>query len=154
MKFKVSRRIVREGDIIEVKWECPEAESAQITIDNGYRSASAVVPDTYCPFGKLPRHSGSPWNICNSQKVQVVKSKGWQQCLWQLHPHGQAYFKTTFQDYSWTSLLYVEMFSCTEKTGLYASMALICSNAPQCLYPQGNLLCPPCRCGLSFMVYL
>ena len=44
MKFKVSRRIVREGDIVEVTWECPEAESARITIDNGYRTASAVVP--------------------------------------------------------------------------------------------------------------
>jgi hypothetical protein len=58
MKFKVSRRIVREGDIIEVKWECPEAESAQITIDNGYRSASAVVPDRGSKKFKLNRSKG------------------------------------------------------------------------------------------------
>ena len=35
----------QEGDIVEVTWECPEAESARITIDNGYRSAS-VVPSS------------------------------------------------------------------------------------------------------------
>lgn len=58
MKFKVSRRIVREGDIVEVTWECPEAESARITIDNGYRSASAVVPSSGSKKYKLNRSKG------------------------------------------------------------------------------------------------
>ncbi len=58
MKFKVSKRIVREGDIVEVTWECPEAESARITIDNGYRSASAVVPSSGSKKYKLNRSKG------------------------------------------------------------------------------------------------
>ncbi|NMB37168.1 MAG: hypothetical protein GX993_03880 [Bacteroidales bacterium] len=58
MKFRVSRRIVREGDIVEVKWECPEAESAQITINNGYRVASATVPPSGSKKYKLNRSKG------------------------------------------------------------------------------------------------
>ena len=42
MIFDIDRRTVTEGDVVEVKWQCAEAESVQLTIDNGYRST--IIP--------------------------------------------------------------------------------------------------------------
>ena len=42
MTFDIDRRTVTEGDVVEVKWQCAEAESVQLTIDNGYRST--IIP--------------------------------------------------------------------------------------------------------------
>lgn len=42
MTFTTDRTTVTEGDIVEVRWDCPGAEGVDLTIDNGYKSS--VIP--------------------------------------------------------------------------------------------------------------
>ena len=42
MTFTTDRTTVTEGEIVEVRWDCPGAESVDLTIDNGYKTS--VIP--------------------------------------------------------------------------------------------------------------
>jgi hypothetical protein len=42
MTFTTDRKTVTEGEIVEVRWECPGAERVELTIDNGYKTS--VIP--------------------------------------------------------------------------------------------------------------
>lgn len=42
MTFTTDRKTVTEGEIVEVRWNCPGASSVDLTIDNGYKSS--VIP--------------------------------------------------------------------------------------------------------------
>ena len=43
MVLKTDKSKVTEGDIIEVKWECPNSESTTLTLDNGHSSSTIQV---------------------------------------------------------------------------------------------------------------
>jgi hypothetical protein len=42
MTFTTDRTTVTEGEIVEVRWDCPGAESVDLSIDNGYKTS--VIP--------------------------------------------------------------------------------------------------------------
>lgn len=58
MDFNVDKTRVSEGDIVEVKWKCPKAESVKITINNGFKSATAEVEKEGSKKYKLNRSNG------------------------------------------------------------------------------------------------
>lgn len=58
MIFDIDRRTVTEGDVVEVKWQCAEAESVQLTIDNGYRSTNIPLETSGSKRFRLNRSKG------------------------------------------------------------------------------------------------
>ncbi|MBO4600457.1 MAG: hypothetical protein J5641_06930 [Bacteroidales bacterium] len=58
MTFDIDRRTVTEGDVVEVKWQCDEAESVQLTIDNGFRSTDIPLETSGSKRFRLNRSKG------------------------------------------------------------------------------------------------
>ncbi len=58
MIFDIDRRTVTEGDVVEVKWQCDEAESVKLTIDNGYRSTDIPLETSGNKRFRLNRSKG------------------------------------------------------------------------------------------------
>ena len=58
MTFDIDRRVVTEGDVVEVKWQCAEAESVRLTIDNGYRSTEIPLENIGSKRFRLNRSKG------------------------------------------------------------------------------------------------
>ena len=58
MIFDIDRRTVTEGDVVEVKWQCAEAESVRLTIDNGYRSTEIPLENSGSKRFRLNRSKG------------------------------------------------------------------------------------------------
>lgn len=58
MKLSVDKKNVTEGDVVEVKWDCPKAESLKITINNGFKAATAEVENKGSKKYKLNRSNG------------------------------------------------------------------------------------------------
>ena len=46
MTFDIDRHTVTEGDVVEVKWQCAEAENVVLTLDNGFRSTDIPLENT------------------------------------------------------------------------------------------------------------
>ena len=44
MTFTTDKTVVTEGDIVEVRWDCPGADIAELTIDNGYKTTTLPLP--------------------------------------------------------------------------------------------------------------
>lgn len=76
MSFTTDRRAVTEGDIVEVRWNCPGAASVELTIDNGYKSSV------------LPLESGG------SKRFRLHRSKGRTKLTLTAHVGGRPYSKT------------------------------------------------------------
>ena len=76
MTFDIDRRTVTEGDVVEVKWQCDEAESVKLTIDNGYRSTDIPLETSGNNIGALKNafeneaHSG---NFSKKKEDNVTK---------------------------------------------------------------------------------
>lgn len=83
MDFKVDKKRVNEGDIVEVTWSCPQAESAKITINNGFRSSTSEVEKEGTKKYKLNRSNGKTVisletvvngkSVTQTQKIHVKK---------------------------------------------------------------------------------
>ena len=58
MTFDIDRRTVTEGDVVEVKWQCDEAEGVRLTIDNGYRSTDIPLETSGSKRFRLNRSKG------------------------------------------------------------------------------------------------
>jgi len=58
MTFDIDRRTVTEGDVVEVNWQCVEAESVQLTIDNGFRSTDIPLETSGSKRFRLNRSKG------------------------------------------------------------------------------------------------
>ena len=58
MTFDIDRRTVTEGDVVEVKWQCAEAESVKLTIDNGFRSTDIPLETSGSKRFRLNRSKG------------------------------------------------------------------------------------------------
>ena len=76
MTFSVDRTAVTEGDIVEVRWACPGAESADLTIDNGYKATTL------------------PLAIEGDKRFRLNRSKGRTRLTITAHIGGKAYSKT------------------------------------------------------------
>jgi hypothetical protein len=58
MTFSTDKNVVTEGDIIEVRWDCPGADSTELTIDNGYKATTL------------------PLELSGSKRFRLHRSKG------------------------------------------------------------------------------
>ena len=58
MIFTIDRHIVTEGDVVEVSWRCIEAEQADLTLNNGYRSTTVQLPAEGTKRFRLNRSKG------------------------------------------------------------------------------------------------
>lgn len=58
MTFTTDKSTVTEGDIVEVRWDCPGADSAELTIDNGYKATTLPLPLNGSKRFRLHRSKG------------------------------------------------------------------------------------------------
>lgn len=58
MTFDIDRHTVTEGDVVEVKWQCAEAEAVMLTLDNGFRSTDIPLENTGTKRFRLNRSKG------------------------------------------------------------------------------------------------
>jgi hypothetical protein len=58
MNFTIDKDKVTEGDIVELKWDCPGSTMTSIAIDNGYKSATSSVEASGSKRIKLNRSKG------------------------------------------------------------------------------------------------
>ena len=58
MTFSTDKSTVTEGDIVEVRWDCPGADSAELTIDNGYKTSTLPLPLSGSKRFRLHRSKG------------------------------------------------------------------------------------------------
>lgn len=76
MTFTTDRSTVTEGDIVEMRWNCPGSTSVELTIDNGYKSS--VIP----------------LEIGGSKRFRLNRSKGRTRLTLTAHVDGKPYSKT------------------------------------------------------------
>ena len=58
MTFTTDKSVVTEGDIVEVRWDCPGADSTELTIDNGYKTSTLPLPLSGSKRFRLHRSKG------------------------------------------------------------------------------------------------
>ena len=58
MTFTTDKTVVTEGDIVEVRWDCPGADSTELTIDNGYKTTTLPLPLSGSKRFRLHRSKG------------------------------------------------------------------------------------------------
>lgn len=75
MTFTTDRTTVTEGDIVEVRWNCPDASSVELTIDNGYK-ASMI-----------------PLELAGDKRFRLNRSKGRTRLTLTAHVEGKPYSK-------------------------------------------------------------
>ena len=75
MTFTTDRTTVNEGEIVEVRWDCPGAESVDLTIDNGYKTS--VIP----------------LEIGGSKRFRLNRSKGRTRLVLTAHVGGKGFSK-------------------------------------------------------------
>ncbi len=56
--FSINKTTVTEGDVVELQWSCAEGATAQLTIDNGYKSATMNVESQGNKQFRLNRSKG------------------------------------------------------------------------------------------------
>lgn len=84
--FKIDKTTVTEGDIVEVAWACPNAQSVSLTLNNGFKSVEMPLDTIGNKKFRLNRSKGktefilnvalsSGKNINKSLKVKVKELK-------------------------------------------------------------------------------
>lgn len=56
--FVTNRSVVTEGDVVEVRWECPNAQYVSLSIDNGFKSTHMDLEMSGVKRFKLNRSKG------------------------------------------------------------------------------------------------
>ena len=67
MVLKTDKSKVTEGDIIEVKWECPHSESTTLTLDNGHSTNTIQVDGSGVKKFRLNRVGKTTITITSSK---------------------------------------------------------------------------------------
>ena len=75
MTFTTDRTTVTEGEIVEVRWDCPGAESVDLSIDNGYKTS--VIP----------------LETSGSKRFRLNRSKGRTRLVLTAHVDGKGFSK-------------------------------------------------------------
>lgn len=82
MTFTTDKTVVTEGDVVEVHWDCPGADSAELTIDNGYKATTISLPLSGSKRFRLHRSKGRTRLVVTAtvggkqySKTQKVKVK-------------------------------------------------------------------------------
>lgn len=76
MTFTIDKTSVTEGDIVEVRWDCPGADSAELTLDNGYKTTTL------------------PLSLSGDKRFRLHRSKGRTRLTITAHVGGKGYSKT------------------------------------------------------------
>lgn len=76
MTFTIDKTSVTEGDIVEVRWDCPGADSAELTLDNGYKTTTLPLP------------------LNGDKRFRLNRSKGRTKLTITAHVGGKDYSKT------------------------------------------------------------
>ena len=58
MIFTTDRTSLTEGEVIEIRWDCTEAERAELTIDNGYKATAITLETAGSKRFRLNRSKG------------------------------------------------------------------------------------------------
>ena len=75
MTFTTDRTTVTEGEIVEVRWDCPGAEAVDLSIDNGYKTS--VIP----------------LETSGSKRFRLKRSKGRTRLVLTAHVDGKGFSK-------------------------------------------------------------
>jgi hypothetical protein len=75
MTFTTDRTTVTEGEIVEVRWDCPGAEAVDLSIDNGYKT------------------SVLPLETSGSKRFRLNRSKGRTRLVLTAHVDGKGFSK-------------------------------------------------------------
>ncbi len=85
ISLSVDKSVVTEGDVVELKWSCENAESVRFTLDNGYKANTIDVEQAGSKKFRLNRSKGRTHLViaataggktwCRSVRVRVKKMK-------------------------------------------------------------------------------
>lgn len=77
MTFSIDKTKVTEGDIVEVKWDCSGAQTASLTLDNGYTNTTMAVEPAGTKKFRLNRVGNTTitLTISNGKKESTKKHK-------------------------------------------------------------------------------
>lgn len=56
--FVTNRSVVTEGDVVEIRWECPNAQSVSLSIDNGFKNTQMELEMSGVKRFRLNRSKG------------------------------------------------------------------------------------------------
>lgn len=73
--MQVNKRKVTEGEIVELHWDFPQAESCRLTIDNGHRSDSQLVDAVANKKFRLNRPGKTVFIITTTQQGKSKNHK-------------------------------------------------------------------------------
>ena len=76
MTFTTDRTSLTEGEIIEITWDCHEAESVELTIDNGFKSTAIAL------------------DLVGTKRFRLNRSRGKTKLTLTAHVNGHDYSKT------------------------------------------------------------
>ena len=75
ISLSVDKSVVTEGDVVELKWSCENAESVRFTLDNGYKANTIDVEQSGSKKFRLNRSKGRTHLVSRSVRVRVKKMK-------------------------------------------------------------------------------
>lgn len=58
MTFEIDHHSVTEGDVVEIRWQCDEAEKVVLTLDNGFRCSDIPLENNGSKRFRLNRSKG------------------------------------------------------------------------------------------------
>lgn len=75
MIFEVDHRCVTEGDVVEINWQCEDADSVSLKIDNGFKSNEIALDKSGTKRFRLNRSKGRTKLILSVNIQGKVHSK-------------------------------------------------------------------------------
>jgi len=72
--FKVDRKKVTEGEVVEINWNCPDADTVLFTLDNGFRKTDLPLERSGSKKFRLNRSQG-PTNLVITASSQGRTSR-------------------------------------------------------------------------------
>ncbi len=76
MTFTIDKTTVTEGDVVEVRWDCPGAERAELMLDNGFKATTL------------------PLELSGSKRFRLHRSKGRTRLVITAYVGGKRFSKT------------------------------------------------------------
>lgn len=74
MIYDIDRHSVTEGEVVEIRWQCPEAEKVALTIDNGMMATNIPLETTGTKRFRLNRSKGrTRLTICATRNGKDYK---------------------------------------------------------------------------------
>ena len=75
MTFTIDRTKVTEGEIVEVKWDCSGAQTASLTLDNGYTNTTMAIEQVGTKKFRLNRVGNTTVTLTTSNGKKETTKK-------------------------------------------------------------------------------